>query len=173
MSSKRPTRYLRKNLHRIHIFWETKFNLRLCCLLKRADCGRLEAQIGFEVLRNLANETLKRQLADEKLRRLLIATNFAKRNGARAISVRSANKRGVLDVELVKCGIFYNKISKRHSLFHTAGCRRRFARRFSRQLLSRRFSAGRFARSLLRASHFKTSCEFFVVLKSRKNKYNA
>ena len=37
-------------------------------LLKRDDRRRLEAEVGLEVLRNLADEALERQLADQELR---------------------------------------------------------------------------------------------------------
>ena len=58
--------------------------VRLARLLQRRDRRRLEAQIGLEVLRDLAHETLKRQLADQQLRRLLIATNLTQRHRAGA-----------------------------------------------------------------------------------------
>ena len=38
----------------------------------------------LEVLSNFTDETLERQLADEKFRRLLVATNFTKCDGTRA-----------------------------------------------------------------------------------------
>jgi hypothetical protein len=65
--------------------------VRLGGLLERHDGRRLEAEIGLEVLRDLANETLERQLADEQLRRLLVATDLPEGNRARAETVRLLN----------------------------------------------------------------------------------
>ena len=62
--------------------------LRLSGLLKRQNCRALEAKICFEVLSDLANEALERQLADQKLGRFLVAADLAKRDGARAIAMR-------------------------------------------------------------------------------------
>ena len=45
-------------------------------LLKSTDGGGLEAEIRLEVLSNLTNETLERQLADQKLSGLLVATDL-------------------------------------------------------------------------------------------------
>ena len=45
-------------------------------LLEGADGGRLEAEIGLEVLGDLANETLEGELADQELGRLLITTDL-------------------------------------------------------------------------------------------------
>ena len=50
----------------------------LRCLLKGGDSGALESEIGLEVLGDLTNETLERELADEQLSRLLITTNLTK-----------------------------------------------------------------------------------------------
>ena len=57
-------------------------------LLKSSNSRALEAQIGLEVLGDLTNQTLERQLADKKLGALLVATNLTKGNCTRAISVR-------------------------------------------------------------------------------------
>ena len=46
--------------------------------LERTNGGGLEAEIGLEVLRNLTNQTLERQLSDEELGRLLVSTNLTK-----------------------------------------------------------------------------------------------
>lgn len=45
-------------------------------LLEGADGGRLEAEIGLEVLGDLTNETLEGELADQELGRLLITTDL-------------------------------------------------------------------------------------------------
>jgi hypothetical protein len=47
---------------------------------------RREAHL--EVLGDLTNQTLEGELADEELRRLLVATNLAERDGTRAEAVR-------------------------------------------------------------------------------------
>ena len=62
--------------------------VRLRGLLQRQDGARLEAQVRLEVLRDLADQALERQLADEQLRRLLIPTDLAKGDRARAEAVR-------------------------------------------------------------------------------------
>ena len=95
-------------------------------LLQRGDGGGLEAEVGLEVLRDLADQALEGELADEQLRALLVLADLAERDGARAEAVR---------------------------LLHAAGRRRRLARRLGRQLLPRRLAAGGLARRLLRAGH--------------------
>ena len=42
----------------------------------------------LKVLRNLTNETLEGELADEQLGRLLVATNFTESDGTRAETMR-------------------------------------------------------------------------------------
>ena len=63
-------------------------------LLKSSNSRALEAQVGLEVLGDFADEALKRQLADQKLGGLLIATDLAESDCARAISVRLLNATG-------------------------------------------------------------------------------
>lgn len=46
-------------------------------LLQGKDGRALEAKIGLEVLGDLTDKTLEGKLADEKLRRLLVAADFA------------------------------------------------------------------------------------------------
>ena len=60
----------------------------LARLLESADGRRLEAKVGLEVLSNLTNETLERKLADQKLRALLVATNFTESHRTRLVTVR-------------------------------------------------------------------------------------
>ena len=50
--------------------------VRLDGFLKSTDGRRLEAKIRFEVLGDFTNQALEGQLADEKLSRLLVATNL-------------------------------------------------------------------------------------------------
>ena len=49
----------------------------LAGLLEGPDGGRLEPEVGLEVLGDLSDKALEGQLADEKLGGLLIAANFA------------------------------------------------------------------------------------------------
>ena len=50
-------------------------------LLERTDGGALEAEVGLEVLSDLTDKTLERQLADEELSRLLVATDLTESDG--------------------------------------------------------------------------------------------
>ena len=60
---------------------EERDEVSLDGLLKSADGGALEAQVGLEVLRNLTDETLKGELADEELGRLLVAADLTESDG--------------------------------------------------------------------------------------------
>jgi hypothetical protein len=57
-------------------------------LLEGHDGRRLEAEVRLEVLGDLTDEPLERQLADEELGRLLVAPDLTKGDGARAVAVR-------------------------------------------------------------------------------------
>ena len=73
--------------------------VRLSRLLEREHRGALEAQVRLELLRNLADEALERKLADQQLRRLLVATDLTKRDRAGAVAVRlldTSRRRGAL-----------------------------------------------------------------------------
>jgi len=66
-------------------------------LLQRGDGGGLEAEVGLEVLRDLADEALEGELADEQLRALLVLADLAERDGAGAEAVgllHAARRRG-------------------------------------------------------------------------------
>ena len=63
-------------------------------LLQGSDGRALEAEVGLEVLGNLADEALEGQLADEEVRRLLEAANLTQRDRAGAVAV------GLLDAAL-------------------------------------------------------------------------
>ena len=68
-------------------------------LLQREHGRALEAQVRLELLRDLAHEALEGQLADQQLRRLLVAADLAQRDRARAVAVRlldAARRRRVL-----------------------------------------------------------------------------
>lgn len=64
----------------VGIFEETD-EVSLAGLLESHDCGTLEAQVGLEILSDLADETLERKLPDEQLGALLVATDFSKSHG--------------------------------------------------------------------------------------------
>ena len=56
-------------------------------LLERDDGRRLEAEVGLEVLRDLADEALEGELADQELGRLLVATDLTESHGTGAVPV--------------------------------------------------------------------------------------
>lgn len=57
------------------------------------SCG-LEAQVCLDILCNLAHQALKRQLADQQLRALLVAADLAESDGAWTVAVRLLNASG-------------------------------------------------------------------------------
>jgi hypothetical protein len=63
-------------------------------LLERTDGGALEAEVGLEVLRNLTDQTLEGELADEELGRLLVATDLTEGDGTRLVPVRLLDTAG-------------------------------------------------------------------------------
>jgi hypothetical protein len=105
---------------------EQSDEVSLAGLLQSHDGRALEAQVGLEVLGDLADEALERQLADQQLGRLLVATDLAQGDGSGPVTVR---------------------------LLDAAGGRRALASGLRRQLLPRRLSAGRLASGLLRTCH--------------------
>jgi len=56
-------------------------------LLEGQNGRALEAKVRLEVLRNLANQALEGQLADQELRALLVLADLAQSDGARAVTV--------------------------------------------------------------------------------------
>ena len=53
-----------------------------------SENGRsLETQIGLEILGNFTHQTLKGQLANQQVRRLLVTTNFTESNSTRAVTM--------------------------------------------------------------------------------------
>ena len=56
-------------------------------LLERQDGRRLEAQVGLEVLGDLADQALEGQLADQEVGRLLVLADLAERDRSRAVPV--------------------------------------------------------------------------------------
>lgn len=61
---------------------EERDEVRLNGLLEGADSRALEAEVALEVLGDLTDKTLERQLADKELSRLLVATDLTERDGA-------------------------------------------------------------------------------------------
>ena len=61
----------------------------LGCFLQGHDSRSLEAELELVLLRDLTNEALERELADQELRGLLVATDLAESHGTRGtVSVR-------------------------------------------------------------------------------------
>jgi hypothetical protein len=61
--------------------------VRLGGLLQDGEGTHIEAHVGLEVLRDLADQALEGQYADQQLRRLLVLADLAERHGARAVAV--------------------------------------------------------------------------------------
>jgi histone H3 len=56
-------------------------------LLESTDGGRLEAQVGLELLSDFTDKTLEWELADEELSRLLVTTDLTESDGSWLVSV--------------------------------------------------------------------------------------
>jgi len=63
-------------------------------LLESHDSGGLESEVSLEVLGNLTDKTLEGQLADEKLSGLLVTTDLAESDCARAITMGLLDSSG-------------------------------------------------------------------------------
>ena len=59
----------------------------LSSLLQSEDGGSLHADVGLEVHGDLADEALEGELADEEIRRLLVATDLAEGDGSGVVAV--------------------------------------------------------------------------------------
>ena len=66
---------------------EERDEVSLDGLLEGSDGGGLEAEVGLEVLGNLADETLEGELSDQKLGGLLVASDLTESDSSRLISV--------------------------------------------------------------------------------------
>jgi len=97
-------------------------------LLERHHSRGLEAKVSLKVLSDLTNKTLEREFTDEELRRLLIPTNLAQRDGTRT------EPMGLLNATSGSSG---------SSLASSLGC----------ELLTGGLASGGLASSLLGASH--------------------
>ncbi|URE09938.1 hypothetical protein MUK42_18170, partial [Musa troglodytarum] len=98
-------------------------------LLERRHRRALEAEVGLEVLGDLADQALEGQLPDEQLRALLVLADLPQRHRPRAETVW---------------------------LLHAARRRGRLPRRLRRQLLPRGLSTGGLPGRLLRPRHRRT-----------------
>ena len=110
----------------VGVFEETD-QVSLAGLLKGHDGRALETQVGLEVLGDFSDEALERQLADQQLGRLLVATDLTKGHGTGAVTMR---------------------------FLDTASGRRALASRLGRQLLAGRLATGGFTSGLLGTGHF-------------------
>ena len=104
-------------------------------LLKGEDGGSLEAEVALEVLRDLADKALERELPDQKVGGLLVATDLAEGDGTRAVAV------GLLD---------------------TSGGGGGLARCLGGELLAGGFASSGLACGLLGAGHFDVRLCCFV-----------
>ena len=95
-------------------------------LLESQDGGALEAEIGLEILGNLADQALEGQLADEQLGGLLVLANLAQSDGTGPVTMR---------------------------LLHSAGGRGGLAGSLGGQLLTGGLATGGLTCGLLRTSH--------------------
>ncbi|DBA02349.1 TPA: hypothetical protein N0F65_007168 [Lagenidium giganteum] len=99
--------------------------------LEGEDGRALETKISLEVLGDFTHKTLEWQLADQKLGRLLVATDFTKGDGTRAVTVR---------------------------LLHTAGGWGALTGGLGGELLTWGLATGRLTGGLLGTSHGAGSC---------------
>ena len=102
--------------------------VRFASLLQSLDGVALEAKVRFEILRDLANEALEGQFADEKFGGLLVSADLPQSNGAGPVAM------GLLNASRGGSAL---------------------ASGLSRQLLSRGLATGRLASGLLSACHFR------------------
>jgi len=129
--------------------------VRLGGLLQGEDGRALETQVRLELLRDLADEALEGQLADEELRRLLVAADLAERDRARAVAVGlldAARRRGGLARRLGGELLAGRPEQEREE--RGGSTRRRLAQLQSAAKLDS-LATGRLAGSLLCAGHFE------------------
>merc|ERR1719352_1697044 len=105
---------------------EESHKVGLAGLLKSHHSRTLESQVSLEVLSNLTNRPLERQLADQQLSGLLIPPDLPESNCARPVAV---------------------------GLLHTPSCRSRLASSLGCQLLPGSLASSGFPCSLLGACH--------------------
>ena len=116
-------------------------------LLESHDGRGLETQVGFEILGNLADETLEGELPDQEFGGLLVATDLSQSDGTGAEPMRLLNTTSDLWAMLE---------GKRRENKGRNGYRRLLAgsRRFGSELLPWGLATGGFTSSLLGAGHW-------------------
>jgi hypothetical protein len=67
----------------VGVFEETN-EVGLTGFLECSNGRGLESQVCLEILGNLTNETLERELSDQELSRFLVATDFTESDGSRS-----------------------------------------------------------------------------------------
>ena len=105
---------------------EESYQVGFAGLLEGHHGGTLEPKVGLEVLSNLTDQSLERELPQQKFCRFLVSTDLTKSDGSWPISVR---------------------------LLDTPGGRSTLTGSFGSQLLSGSLSSGRFTCGLLCSSH--------------------
>ncbi|KAI5432213.1 hypothetical protein KIW84_036095 [Lathyrus oleraceus] len=111
---------------KVSIFKQTN-QISFSCFLKCRNGTALESEICFEILSDFSNQSLERELPDEKLGALLILPDLSQSNCSWTESVW---------------------------LLHSSGRRSRFPSGFGRELFPWGFASGGFASSLFGTSHF-------------------
>ena len=77
----------------VGVFKETD-EVGLGGFLESKDGRALESEIGLEVLGDLTDETLERELADEQVGGLLVTTDLSESDSSRAVTVRLLDSTG-------------------------------------------------------------------------------
>ena len=106
--------------------FEEADEVSLGSFLESHNSGGLESEVSFEVLSDLTDQSLERQLADEKLGTLLVTTDLTESDGTRPVPV---------------------------GLLHASGSGGGFASCLGGELLPRGLASGRFTGGLLSTSH--------------------
>ena len=109
----------------VRVFKETN-EVSFRSFLQGKDGRSLETQITLEVLRNLTHQTLERQLADEQIGGLLVATDLTQSHSSGAVAMR---------------------------LLHAPGSGGTLASRLRGELLARSLASSGFASGLLGTGH--------------------
>jgi len=125
---------------------EQSHEIGLARALQRHDGVRLELQVGLEVLRHLAHQTLERELAAEELGPLLVAADLAQGDGAGSV-------RKEMGEWCCGCCRWVSNKPVAMGLLHAASGGDGFACRLGGQGFAWRLAACGFACSLLRACH--------------------
>ncbi|KAH3666084.1 hypothetical protein OGAPHI_004273 [Ogataea philodendri] len=109
-------------------------------LLQSTDSGRLESQVGLEVLSDFSDQSLERKLSDQELSRLLESSDFSQSNSTWLISVR---------------------------LLDTTSSWGGFSGSLRSKLLSWGLTTSRLSCSLLGSSHFRIVCVEGTICEGR------